>query len=377
MPQSSSHPYQIPATRKDGWQTAHAESVGVDSAALAGMTQTFSAKSESGAHAILIERGGKLIYEEYFDGPDNRWGTPLGKISMTENTLHDLRSVTKSVISALVGIALDEGAIKSLDQPIIDWFPEYPELDTAERRRVTLAHVLSMTAGFEWNEDLPYSDPRNDEIRMTVDSEPLRYALSRPFVAEPGTAFKYNGGLTQIMAAVLERAAETSLQQYAQAKLFDPLGITEVEWMGNLAGMPAAASGLRLRARDLAKFGSLFLHGGKWNGKQLIPSSWVELSTRRHFDFPPTASQLPGKHGYGYFWWHSCLSTDAGFIEARMAIGNGQQRIFILPGLDMAITVFAGRYNDFSAQALIGRKILLDHVLPAVKTEIRPGCSGA
>ena len=244
-------------------------------------------------HAILIERHGQLIYEEYFDGFDEKWGTSLGRVSMTVESKHDLRSVTKSVVSALVGIAHGEGAIKSLDQPVVKWFPEYPELDTPDRRRVTLAHVLSMTLGFEWNEDVPYSNPRNDEIRMTRDAKPLQYALSRPFAVDPGSDFNYNGGLTQVMAAVLVRATKTSLQEYARTKLFEPLGITDVEWVGDLAGMPSAASGLRLRARDAAKFGSLYLHGGKWNGKQVIPSDWVERSTRRHFRFRPGPEVTP------------------------------------------------------------------------------------
>jgi CubicO group peptidase (beta-lactamase class C family) len=261
---------------------------------------------------------------------------------------------------------------------VVQWFPEYPELDTPERRRVTLGHVLSMTSGFEWNEEVPYNDPRNDEIRMTRDSQPLRYALSRPFAVDPGSDFNYNGGLTQVLAAVLVRATKTPLQQYARTKLFEPLGITDVEWVGDLAGMPAAASGLRMRARDLAKFGSLYLHGGKWNGKQVIPSDWVELSTRRHFRFRPrTGADAGGEFGYGYFWWYSCYPSAAGLIEARTAVGNGQQRIFVLPGLDMVVTIFAGRYNDFTTGATLGSRILREHVLPAVKTSIRPGCAGA
>jgi CubicO group peptidase (beta-lactamase class C family) len=352
--------------------------LGVDSTRLAALTGSIRSWPELGVHAILIERRGQLIYEEYFDGFDERWGQPLGRVSMTKESKHDLRSVTKSVVSALVGIAHGEGAIKSLDQPVVQWFPEYPELDTPERRRVTLGHVLSMTSGFEWNEEVPYNDPRNDEIRMTRDSQPLRYALSRPFAVDPGSDFNYNGGLTQVLAAVLVRATKTPLQQYARTKLFEPLGITDVEWVGDLAGMPAAASGLRMRARDLAKFGSLYLHGGKWNGKQVIPSDWVELSTRRHFRFRPrTGADAGGEFGYGYFWWYSCYPSAAGLIEARTAVGNGQQRIFVLPGLDMVVTIFAGRYNDFTTGATLGSRILREHVLPAVKTSIRPGCAGA
>ena len=370
--------YQVPPARNDGWKTANADSLGVDSTRLASLTGSIRAWPELGVHAILIERDGRLIYEEYFDGFDERWGQPLGRVSMTAESRHDLRSVTKSVVSALVGIAHGEGTIQSLDQPVVRWFPEYPELDNPDRRRVTLAHVLSMTSGFEWNEDVPYNDPRNDEIRMTRDSKPLQYALSRPFAVDPGTDFNYNGGLTQVLAAVLIRTTKISLQEYARTKLFEPLGITDVEWMGDLAGMPAAASGLRLRARDVAKFGSLFLQGGKWNGKQVIPNGWVDLSTRRHFRFRQrTGADAGGEFGYGYFWWYSCYPSAAGLIEARTAVGNGQQRIFVLPGLNMVVTIFAGRYNDFTTGATLGRRILLEHVLPAVKTGIRPGCPGA
>jgi CubicO group peptidase (beta-lactamase class C family) len=379
LPQVSSNArYQVPVARTDGWKTAAADSVGVDSTRLAMLSASIRTWPELGVHAILIERGGRLIYEEYFEGFDERGGQPLGRVSITADSRHDLRSVTKSVVSALIGIAHGEGTIQSLDRPVVHWFPEYPELDTPDRRRVTLAHVLSMTSGFEWNEDVPYNDPRNDEIRMTRDSHPLRYVLSRSFAVSPGSDFNYNGGLTQVMAAVLARATKTSLQEYARTKLFEPLGITDVEWVGDLAGMPSAASGLRLRARDVAKFGSLYLHGGKWNGKQVIPANWIELSTRRHFRFRPrTGPDAGGEFGYGYFWWYSCYPSAAGLFEARTAVGNGQQRVFVLPGLDMVVTIFAGRYDDFTTGVTLGTRILREHVLPAVKSGIRPGCPGA
>jgi CubicO group peptidase (beta-lactamase class C family) len=232
-----------------------------------------------------------------------------------------------------------------------------------------------MTAGLEWNEEVPYNDPRNDEIRMIRDSQPLRYALSRSFTVDPGAEWNYNGGLTQLMAAVLERATKSSLREYARTKLFEPLGIADYEWLGDLVGMPSAASGLRLRGRDLAKFGSLYLHGGKWNGKRVIPSDWIDGSTHRQFSFPPrTGPDAGGKFGYAYFWWYSCYPAKAGLIEARTAVGNGQQRIFVLPGLDMVVTILAGRYNDFTVGATLSTRILREYVIPAVMTEVRAGC---
>lgn len=370
--------YQPPVASNDGWKTAHADSLGVDAAALARLGATIRAWPELGVHAILIERGGRLIHEAYFDGFDERWGAPLGRTSMGAGSKHDLRSVTKSVVSTLTGIAIRDGAITSLEQPVVQWFPEFPDLQTAERRRVTLAHVLSMTSGLRWNEEVPYTNPLNDEIRMTRDSLPLRYALSAPFDLVPGANFNYNGGLTHVMAAVIERATKTPIEEYARTKLFEPLGITDVEWLGDLAGMPAAASGLRLRPRDLAKFGSLYLHGGRWNGAQVVPEDWVALSTRRQFRFAlRTGPDAGGEFGYGYFWWYNCYPTSAGLIEARTAVGNGQQRIFVLPGLDMVVTILAGRYNDFTTGATLASRILREHVIPAVRTGVRAGCPGA
>ena len=370
--------YQVPAIRNDGWKTANAESLGVDAAALGRLMSTIREWPELGVHAILIERSGYLIYEEYFDGFDERWGDPLGHVAMAASSMHDLRSVTKSVVSALAGIAVHEGAIKSLDQPVVQWFPEYPDLNTPDRRRVTLVHLLSMTSGLRWNEDVPPTDPLNDETRMVRDPRPLRYALSAPFAHAPGVDANYNGGLTQLMAAVIERATKTPIKDYARAKLFEPLGITEFEWVGDLAGMPSAASGLRLRARDLAKFGSLYLHSGRWNGKQVVPAEWVDLSTRRHFRFPPrSGADAGGEFGYGYFWWYNCYPNTSGLIEARTAVGNGQQRVFVLPGLDMVVTILAGRYNDFTTGGTLGSRILREHVIPAVRTGVRSGCPGS
>jgi CubicO group peptidase (beta-lactamase class C family) len=296
---------------------------------------------------------------------------------MTRDTRHDLRSVSKSVVSALVGIALSEGAIGSVDRPVLDWFPEFGELDTPERRRITLAHVLGMTAGLEWNEDMPYTDPRHDEIRMTRDLRPLHYVLSRPVVAAPGERFNYNGGLTQVLAAVVQRATGVPLSEYARRKLFAPLGISEVEWLGNLDGLPAAASGLRLRARDLAKIGSLYLHHGRWNGLAVLSAEWVERSTRRQFAFAsrPGAARRSDA-GYAWQWWYSCLHTPAGPIEARIAVGNGMQRVIVLPGLDLVVTMFAGRYNDFADSMALASRILREQVIPAVTSGVTTGCPG-
>jgi CubicO group peptidase (beta-lactamase class C family) len=350
--------YTIPPALGDGWDTGSAGQAGIDQRRLEQMTDNIRSHPEFNIHAVLIERDGRLAYEEYFSGKDERWGQPLGVVTFTRTTLHDLRSVTKSVISALVGIASRSGAIASLDAPLLEYFPEYKDLQVPERRRITIRHALTMSAGLEWNEDIPYTDPKNDEIGMNQSPDPERYVLSRPIVAAPGTVWKYSGGTTQVLGTILQRATKQPLADYARATLFSPLGITEFEWLGS-RGLPSAASGLRLRPRDLAKFGSLYLHDGEWNGRQVVPREWVLESTRRQLTFPKQQAR-----GYAYQWWHACYTTPSGVIEVPTAVGNGTQRIFLLREQRTVVTVLAGRYNDFSSNP--PERLLLDFIIPAV-----------
>ena len=351
--------YAIPPTLDDGWMTGPLEQAGIDRHRLEQMTDSIRSHPELNVHAVLIERAGHLVYEEYFSGKDERWGEPLGVVTFNRGTLHDLRSVTKSVVSALVGVASSSGAIPSLDAPLLSYFPEYKDLDVPERRRITVRHALMMSVGLEWNEDIPYTDPTNDEIAMTRSPDPLHYVLARPIVSAPGTAWRYNGGTTQVLGTIVQRATKQPLAEYARAMLFSPLGITESEWLGSLAGVPAAASGLRLRPRDLAKFGSLYLHDGRWNGRQILPRGWVHESTRRRLTFP---GQEAG--GYAYQWWHACYPTASGVAEVPTAVGNGTQRIFLLRAQQTVVTVLAGRYNDFTSNP--PERLLLDFILPAL-----------
>jgi len=370
-PAPPAYTYAVPPALKDGWTTGSLEQAGIDRQRIEAMTNSIRTRPELNIHAVLIERGGRLVFEEYFSGKDERWGDPLGFIVFNRETKHDLRSVTKSVVSALVGIANSSGAIRSLDAPLLDYFPEYKDLQTPERRAVTLRHALAMNTGFEWNEDIPYTDPKNDEIVMIRSKDPMRYVLDRPIIAAPGASWNYNGGSTQALGTVVQRATKRPLASYATSVLFSPLGITDFEWLGDLAGVPSAASGLRLRPRDLAKFGSLYLHNGQWNRKQVLPREWVAESTRRRMTFP----RRPAR-GYAYQWWHTCYARPQGTIEVPTAVGNGIQRIFLLREQQTVVTVLAGRYNDFSSNP--AEQLLLDFILPALpsagRATVAAGC---
>ena len=190
---------------------------------------------------------------------------------------------------------------------------------------------------------------------MNRTDDPVGFVLARALRATPGDQWYYNGGLTQVCAGVVEELTGLPLDAFAEKALFGPLGITDYTWHRPPAWpkkvSPSAASGLRLSARDLAKIGSLVLHGGRWRGRQVVPETWITLSTRRHVQDNPWGP--PGVYGYGYFWFPGTLTTGQRVVRA---VGNGDQRIFVLPDADMVITVFAGNYNDF--RWAVGEQIL-------------------
>lgn len=340
----------IPPQRDDGWKVGRPEEAGFSSAGLEELSRELAAGTFTNTHAVLVEHDGRLVFERYFDGPDERWMKPLGTRRMTIDELHDLRSVTKSVTSLVLGIALDRQIDAALEKSVTAFFPAM----TVEPgyKRLTLHHVLTMTSGMEWNEmTVPYTDRENDEIRLYRVENPIRAILDKPLHSPPGIDWYYNGGLTQLLAGIVAEVTTKPLDAYAREALFAPLGISQYEWLGEPSwkpAMPSAASGLRLRARDLAKIGSLVLHEGRWGGKQIVPAAWVRLSTKRHVAQIAQSWSGGGIYGYGYQWWHARFPQG---YTAIAAVGNGNQRIFVLPEERLVVTIFAGEYNKFGGHS--------------------------
>ncbi len=278
---------QGPPELGDGWTTAGPAGSGFDPAALVELTAAIESGTIHNVHAVLIERAGRLVYERYFTGHDERWGVPLGNVKFDRDSLHDLRSVSKSVTSALLGIALAGKHDEALDRPITSYFPDLKGQFGSGVDQVTLRHVVTMTAGLEWNEmTVPYTNRDNDELRLSDTPNPVAMVLARPARDPAGSKWYYNGGLSQVLAGLIRRETGLPLHKFAEKTLFDPLGISHYEWLGSpiwtSGTSPSAASGLRMRARDLAKIGSVFLHKGAWNGQQVIPEDWIELSSQPH-----------------------------------------------------------------------------------------------
>ncbi len=315
-------------------------------------------------HAVLVMRGDEVLYEKYFSRPDENWGEGLGLVAHSAETLHDLRSGTKSIVSALIGIAIDKGFLPGLDVPIRDvldkaYFANTPQ--TSEMQSLTLKHVLTMSAGFTWDETTPYTDSANPEIWMWESDTPVRFALSRPFETPPGDRYNYNGGLTQILIAILEDSTGMPAKDFAKQYLFDPLEIKKFHWVTHRSGQVWGASGLRLTAQDFAKLGRLYLQRGEWNGQQVLPVTWVEATFTPHVQTP-----LPVKYAYGLHWFLPGYVQDGRPLKAALASGNGGQSLFLMPEHDLTVVTFAGYYNQFPATIVMPQRLMQNYILPAI-----------
>ncbi|WP_210200978.1 serine hydrolase domain-containing protein [Cohaesibacter gelatinilyticus] len=312
------------------------------------LRKAMNAGKLEGLHSAVVVLTGKLIASSYFSGMDERWGRPLGNVEHGFTTLHDTRSITKSVVSLLYGIALADHDVPDINQPLLDFFPDYQDLrDGSAREQITVRDALIMKMGTKWNEDLPYTNPRNSEIAMEMADG-----------IAPGKTWSYNGGAVAILAKLISEGTGQSIEHFAQQKLFAPLGITEFEWVKGADGVPSAASSLRLTASDLAKIGTMIAQNGQYQngqykGQQIVPKDWLEAS------FQP-ASTLRNGVQYGVLWY---LASGPIGDQIIFALGNGGQRLTIQPRTRFVVSTFTGNYNGPKAWQL-SLKVLLEYVIP-------------
>ncbi|MEO1291861.1 MAG: serine hydrolase [Pseudomonadota bacterium] len=314
-----------------------------------------------GFHGLIVERHGVRVLERYQPGKDWTWGRDLGEVDHGPTTLHDLRSVSKSVTSLVYAIAAAEGKAPPPEANLLDQFPAYTDLAADPQRAAwTVQHVLDMVLGTQWNEDLPYTDPRNSEIAMERADDRYRFVLERPIIGEPGTRWQYSGGCSALLGALIERGTGMPLDAYAAETLFGPLGIERFEWMKGADGVASPASGLRLTLPDLAKLGRLFLAKGEWEGRQIVPADWIAACS---------TPSVPSSRGRFYSrQWHlhrEIIPATGSMAPFIAAVGNGGQRLFIAPSLDLVIALTGGNYNTPSqwiVPTLVLRNIVLANI---------------
>ncbi|NQX61439.1 serine hydrolase [Paenibacillus qinlingensis] len=337
--EATSHPSaQWPA---HGWPTSTPEAQGLYSATLA---KTFDVFLDHGVHSIAVIRNGV-------------WVADASKEGIQSGIPQDMKSVTKSVTSALIGIALEEGKLKSPEQRLATFFPEL-ENDPL-KSKIRLKHLLSMTSGLSWD-----NDQEQSSNEMMHASDWVAYILNRPAHHEPGEVFNYSNGDAHVLSAVLGKVTGMSMFEYAKSRLFEPLGITNVNWNHDHNGITIGAWALALSLEDMAKIGLLYLNEGKWEGKSIIPQSWIRTSLMKRI----TLNYSNGTQGsYGYYWWTKSLAKGLNKgsrkeVEIFYASGSGGRRIFGIPELKLIVALTANTGDVDMPESL------LHHVLQAVRS---------
>ncbi|MEK9996339.1 MAG: serine hydrolase [Halieaceae bacterium] len=332
--------------------------------------------------SFLIVRHQKIVFEQYFShdyaaiyGEEARTPGPLvindpsGSYNYFNafwhpfykgTTLHTLQSVTKSVVSLTLGMAIARGDLPSLDTPVLSFFDASAVANVDDRkRRMTLRHLLNMSTGLEWDERLPYSDPANTFTIMAKSLDWVRYTLDAPMASEPGTVFNYNSGATLVLGHIFRVATGTDIEEYALRHLLEPLGIEDYYWDRTPSGLADAQEGLYLSTRDLARIMLLVHQRGRWQGRQLIPEAWLQESFSPQFS---TAAE--GDEAFGLSWWSESYQYRGESRRALFGKGFGGQRPIVLPDLDTIIVVTG--WNILPGQPFLTEAIAIEAVTSAM-----------
>ncbi len=318
------------------WPTSTPEKQGIDSERLADMLATIQ-EQDHRIDGLVIVRHGHLVLETYHH-------------PFREGSLHVINSCTKSVLSALIGIAIEQGHIEGTYQRVLHLLPGRTVANLDERKsQLTLEDLLTMTTGLECRDSYLYRWRGFREMERSSDW--VQFVLDLPVVDQPGTRFEYCNGASLLLSAILQEATGTNALEFAQEHLFDPLGVTEVEWPTTPDGINTGWGGIRMHPRDMAKFGLLYLQEGRWAGEQVVPSAWVEASTRKHI-----AATL--QDGYGYQWW----IAENGIY---MALGYAGQFIFVVPAQDLVVVAVS---NLDEEDFYIPQILLNEYIIPAAES---------
>ncbi|HXF41570.1 MAG TPA: serine hydrolase [Blastocatellia bacterium] len=320
------------------WRTSSPSEQGLDAKILKKLVKRIRKNKIAAIDSLLVVRNGYLVVDEYFNGsrPDY---------------LHTLQSDTKSVTSLLIGIAAQQGLISSLDQEVLGFFPEYRRIRNVDdlKSAMTLRDLLTMRTGLDWGED-PYQGSPLFQLN-NCQCDWLKFVLDWPMRETPGTRFEYNSGGVILLGGVIRNVSGMPTDVFAQQKLFDPLGITQVRWYyGEPDNLPHMGGGLNMKARDMAKLGYLVLKKGLWEDRQIVSREWLDESMQHHVRNPRTFGSHPVD--YGYLWWLLPLDgagRDQGEqADVYTAAGARDQWIFVIPRYDMVVVVTGDTVSTFA-----------------------------
>ena len=368
---SGQYSYQPPEYTMDGLATGSLTDVEIKVAPIERAVNEIHRGRFKEVHSMLIYKDDKLVFEEYFQGHQYRWDAARHHgelVTWDRHMLHRTMSVTKSITSICIGIALDHGYIESVHQSIFDYLPDHQHLNTDGKNKITIEHLLTMTSGLEWDEwHAALSSARNDIVGIWYhDKGPVNFILERPLVDEPGTRYTYSGGNMILLGEIIRHATKSGIDEFSQKYLFDPLGVDSSNWVMRFEnGVMETGGGLKITPRNMAKIGVTMLKKGAWNGKQIISEEWVKKSATA---FPGNQGiNIPGensgRNGYSYSWWIKPFFVSGKRVNMFSAGGWGGQHIMVLPEINMVVVFTGGNYTTKRPPF----KILTDFILPAVK----------
>jgi CubicO group peptidase (beta-lactamase class C family) len=334
---------RAPEKLRDGWKVASPTRFGANIALLDSMISRTQAGDYVNIHGVLVVKDDALVLEEYFDGNDR-------------NTLHEIRSATKSIGSMLTGIAIDKELIRSEEEPIYKYFEDdYQPADgwTDKAMRVEIRHLLSMMSGYECA-DLATNFACEDAMYDTDDW--VQYSLDLPFAYSPGEYWAYNSSSLILVGEAVARVSGLELDEFAERYLFEPLAIEKFRWNFSPKGRAWIGGGARMIPREMAKIGQLMLNRGEWNGQRLMSEEWIDKSTTKQ-------GEMLGGVDYGYLWQRGWWYIARDLVTAFWASGNGGQYIIVLPDQGMVVVFTGGNYDSPLANQPF--QMLTEYILPA------------
>ncbi|MEM7551574.1 MAG: serine hydrolase [Bacteroidota bacterium] len=367
--QQPEYDYQQPEKINDGLEVGTLEEVGIDSRYIGDAVRDIDRGKYGEIHALLVCKDGKLALEEYFEGHKYQWEAPRHHgewISWKKEMLHDIKSVSKSITSACIGITIDKGFIESVHQSIFDYLPDHQHLKTGGKEKITIEHMLTMTSGLEWDEwGVPLSSAKNDIIGLWFHcDDQIECILERPLVSEPGSSFTYSGGNTIVLGEIIKNATQLDIEEFSKKYLFEPLDVDTCSWSVRYpSGIIESGGGLDITPRAMLKVGVTFLNHGVWNGKQVVSEEWVDKSA---LSFPPNRrinvpGEDTGRNGYSYSWWINDINISGKKTSIFYGSGWGGQKIIVMPGQNAVIVFTGGNYTSKVKEF----KILKRYIIPA------------
>ncbi len=345
--------------QEEGWKTATPAEAGLSPVLLDRLKAEIEAGDIARIRGVAVARRGALVWEGYFNGAD-----------ADEKT--NVRSASKSVLSSLVGIAIEEGALSGVDAKILDLAPKFRKLQNPDprKRATTVEDLLTMSSLAECDDNNSFSRGNEERMYLLEDWAQFYFDLpvkgfapwtDKPEEAKYGRAWSYCTAGTVALGAVLEEVVGERLDRYAAARLFGPLGVTDIDWQLTPAGRAMTGGGVSWRARDGAKFGQLYLDGGVWNGARILPEGWAEATFERR-------AETDFGSEYGYLWWIEEMTTPTGPVAVWSASGNGGNKVYVVPDRALVVAITSTNYGrqGMHQQA---RRILEEFILAGVAAD--------